>query len=137
MPEFILLNSSRLRAACLLLCAFVIYQPPVAAAFTAFESGHVRPLALSASGDRLFAVNTPDNHLEIFDIILEGIGNSRTASEQYTALSAAERMVTGLEAAERKKLKDVIEDQRSGGPGKWITIDSDRWGLSERILSRL
>jgi DNA-binding beta-propeller fold protein YncE len=73
MSEFILLNSSRLRAACLLLCALVIYQPPVAAAFTAFESGHVRPLALSASGDRLFAVNTPDNHLEIFDVTADGL----------------------------------------------------------------
>jgi DNA-binding beta-propeller fold protein YncE len=39
-----------------------------ASAFVAFESGHVRPLALSADGDRLFAVNTPDNRLEIFDI---------------------------------------------------------------------
>ncbi len=34
--------------------------------FVAFESGQVRPLALSADGQRLFAVNTPDNKLEIF-----------------------------------------------------------------------
>jgi len=34
--------------------------------FVAFESGQVRPLALSADGQRLFAVNTPDNRLEIF-----------------------------------------------------------------------
>ena len=33
-----------------------------------FESGQVRPLALSPSGARLFAVNTPDNRLEIFDV---------------------------------------------------------------------
>jgi YVTN family beta-propeller protein len=32
----------------------------------AFESGPVRPLALSADGQRLYAVNTPDNRLEIF-----------------------------------------------------------------------
>jgi hypothetical protein len=32
----------------------------------AFESGPVRPLALSADGQRLIAVNTPDNRLEIF-----------------------------------------------------------------------
>jgi DNA-binding beta-propeller fold protein YncE len=36
------------------------------ATFTTFESGHVRPLALSPDGTRLFAVNTPDDHLEIF-----------------------------------------------------------------------
>ncbi|NNC77533.1 MAG: hypothetical protein HKN77_06170 [Woeseiaceae bacterium] len=34
--------------------------------FAAFESGPVRPLALSQDGQRLFAVNTPDNRLEIF-----------------------------------------------------------------------
>jgi YVTN family beta-propeller protein len=45
--------------------------------FTLFESGHVRPLALSPNGKRLFAVNTPDNRLEIFkvrnngDLVLE------------------------------------------------------------------
>ena len=38
------------------------------ASFTAFESGQVRPLALSPDGTRLFAVNTPDNRLEIFAV---------------------------------------------------------------------
>ena len=36
--------------------------------FTNFETGQVRPLALSPDGTRLFAVNTPDNRLEIFDV---------------------------------------------------------------------
>jgi len=36
--------------------------------FITFESGHVRPLTLSPDGSRLFAVNTPDNTLEIFDV---------------------------------------------------------------------
>ena len=36
--------------------------------FVAYESGQVRPLAMSADGQRLFAVNTPDNKLEIFSI---------------------------------------------------------------------
>lgn len=41
---------------------------PVAEAqsFVNFESGQVRPLALSTDGQKLFAVNTPDNKLEIF-----------------------------------------------------------------------
>src|SRR6185295_15824433 len=38
------------------------------AAFVTFETGHVRPLALSPDGSRLFAVNTPDNRLEIFSV---------------------------------------------------------------------
>ncbi|WP_165374324.1 MULTISPECIES: hypothetical protein [Sorangium] len=43
---------------------------PAAAAtsFTTFESGQVRPLALSANGKLLFAANTPDNRLEIFRV---------------------------------------------------------------------
>ena len=36
--------------------------------FVTFESGQVRPLALSPSGTKLFAVNTPDNRIEIFDV---------------------------------------------------------------------
>ena len=39
-----------------------------AASFTAFESGQVRPLALSPDGSRLFAVNTPDRRLPSGDI---------------------------------------------------------------------
>jgi DNA-binding beta-propeller fold protein YncE len=36
--------------------------------FTVFESGQVRPLALSPSGKFLFAANTPDDRLEVFRI---------------------------------------------------------------------
>jgi DNA-binding beta-propeller fold protein YncE len=37
-----------------------------AAPFTLFESGQVRPLAISPDQQYLFAVNTPDNRLEVF-----------------------------------------------------------------------
>ena len=37
-------------------------------AFVAFESGHVRPLATSPDGNTLFAVNTPNGTLEMFDL---------------------------------------------------------------------
>ncbi|HWO25124.1 MAG TPA: hypothetical protein VNO30_40575 [Kofleriaceae bacterium] len=39
-----------------------------ASSYTLFESGQVRPLALSPSGKLLFAVNTPDNRLEVFKV---------------------------------------------------------------------
>jgi DNA-binding beta-propeller fold protein YncE len=39
-----------------------------ASSFTHFESGQVRPLALSPDKRHLFAVNTPDNRLEIFRV---------------------------------------------------------------------
>ncbi len=41
--------------------------------FTLFESGQVRPLALSPSGKLLFAANTPDNRLEVFRIDNHGL----------------------------------------------------------------
>jgi DNA-binding beta-propeller fold protein YncE len=41
--------------------------------FTTFESGQVRPLALSSDGSRLFAVNTPGGTLEVFDIGVGGL----------------------------------------------------------------
>ncbi|MEM1448088.1 MAG: YncE family protein [Planctomycetota bacterium] len=36
--------------------------------FTNWETPHVSPLALDVAGERLFACNTPDNRLEVFDI---------------------------------------------------------------------
>ncbi len=60
------------RGACLLFVAAIL--PAICgASFTAFESGHVRPLAMSPDGNRLFAVNTPDNRLEIFTITAAGL----------------------------------------------------------------
>ena len=49
----------------------VITLAPVARAtssFVEFESGQVRPLARLPDGTHLFAVDTPDNRLEIFDV---------------------------------------------------------------------
>src|SRR5690242_7009960 len=57
------------------LCAGLLstaHVPAARAAFTTFESGQVRPLALSPDGTRLFAVNTPDDYLEIFDVDANG-----------------------------------------------------------------
>lgn len=52
------------------LCAILLAPLPCRGeSFVNFESGQVRPLAVSASGSRLFALNTPDNRLEIFDLV--------------------------------------------------------------------
>ena len=60
-----------MRASRVLLLAAVTVAVWVAdgvASFTTFESGQVRPLAMSPDGTRLFAVNTPDDRLEIFAV---------------------------------------------------------------------
>ena len=51
-----------------LLFFLCIFAGTTFGSFTAFESGPVRPLAQSPDGSRLFACNTPDDRLEIFDI---------------------------------------------------------------------
>ena len=66
--------SAVVRAA--LIAIAVLAVPALAGAqgsFVNFESGHVRPLALSPDGSRLFAVNTPDNRLAIYDVTPGGL----------------------------------------------------------------
>jgi sugar lactone lactonase YvrE len=43
-------------------------RPAVDSTFTLFETGQVRPLALSPEGHWLFAVNTPANRLDVFAV---------------------------------------------------------------------
>ena len=52
------------------------------AAFVTFETGQVRPLALSPDGHTLLALNTPDDRLEIFavgggDVVARRLGAGR------------------------------------------------------------
>ena len=56
---------SRLAA---LVLAALLAPAPARADFVNFESGQVRPLAMSPGGDELYAVNTPDNRLEVFSL---------------------------------------------------------------------
>ena len=50
------------------LVAPALAQTPAPPSFITFESGHVRPVAMTPDGTKLFAVNTPDNRLEVFTI---------------------------------------------------------------------
>ncbi|MEM9073489.1 MAG: hypothetical protein AAGE52_33595 [Myxococcota bacterium] len=60
----VLASFARLLPFAALVPAAAFAQP----SFLNFESGQVRPLALSDDGERLFVVNTPDNRLEIVDL---------------------------------------------------------------------
>ncbi|WP_422723952.1 YncE family protein [Hyalangium rubrum] len=64
---------SRAILAALLLAGLVAGGEASAAPYVLFESGQVRPLALSPNGQLLFAVNTPDNRLEIFQVGSSGL----------------------------------------------------------------
>jgi DNA-binding beta-propeller fold protein YncE len=64
---------------------------PPTGPFTVFESGQVRPLALSPDGKRLFAVNTPDNRLEIFDVKNSGLKHRHSLSVGLEPVAVAAR----------------------------------------------
>jgi DNA-binding beta-propeller fold protein YncE len=62
-----------MRAAALALVALLLPSALAAqSSYPLFESGHVRPLALTPDGLRLLAVNTPDGQLEIYDVVAGG-----------------------------------------------------------------
>jgi len=59
--------------------------------FSLFESGQVRPLALSPNGNRLFALNTPDNRLEIFDVSNAGLSHVQSVQVGLEPVAVAAR----------------------------------------------
>ena len=80
----------------LVLCVGVglgLSAPPASAApsFIEFESGPVRPLALSPDGSRLVATNTPDNRLEIFNVTADGLQGTGAVSVGLEPVAVAFR----------------------------------------------
>src|SRR5581483_11623082 len=64
---------------------------PAAAGFVEFESGQVRPLALSPDGTRLYAVNTPDDRLEIFTVGPGGLAHAGSVPVGLEPVAVAAR----------------------------------------------
>ena len=74
------------------LVALLVASPsPAAASFVTFESGQVRPLALSPDGTRLFAVDTPDDRLEIFDVSAGGLTHADSVPVGLEPVAVAAR----------------------------------------------
>ncbi|MEM9103378.1 MAG: beta-propeller fold lactonase family protein [Pseudomonadota bacterium] len=73
-----------------LLCGMQPTQASINASYTLFESGQVRPLALSKDGRLLYALNTPDNRLEVFSII-------KSTQQKKVSLKLIASVVVGLE----------------------------------------
>jgi hypothetical protein len=76
-----------------LVLAAALLAPALARAqsFTNLESGHVRPLALSPDGDTLFAVNTPDNRLEVFTVDADGLTHAGSVQVGLEPVAVAAR----------------------------------------------
>jgi DNA-binding beta-propeller fold protein YncE len=84
--------------------------------FVPFETGHTRPLALSPDGNRLFAVNTPDNRLEIFDIDAGG-GLTHAGSVPVGMEPVAVAARTDDEVWVVNHLSDDVSIVHLGAPG--------------------
>ena len=84
------------RAAGLLAAVFLSLPSWAQPSYVLFESGPVRPIALSPSGSKLFAVNIPGGHLEIFDVvngILEPAGSVQVGLEPVAVAARSETEV--------------------------------------------
>ncbi len=89
-------------------------------------------------GDRVFALVLMQEDPSAADLeaILEAIGASRSAFEQYQAVVAAERLVRiGLDRQSRGRLRDALTEQL--GPGGWINPTTGRWTIVQRTLAAL
>lgn len=75
--------------ACAVLGAFTL--PARAVDFIEFESGPVRPIALSADGTKLYVANTPDGRLEIFSVGAGGIAKAASVQVGLEPVAVAAR----------------------------------------------
>jgi hypothetical protein len=70
--------------------------------------------------------------------VLDAIQASKSAFEQYQALTALEKLVPLLSSEQRHEAAEVLEVMRSSGGVRQITRDDpSRWILSGRLLARL
>jgi YVTN family beta-propeller protein len=89
-----------------------------ASPFAVFESGQVRPLALSPNGKLLFAVNTPDNRLEIFKVHDKGLKHRGSVPVGLEPVAVAVRsndevwVVNHL--SDSVSVVDIGDDEESG-----------------------
>ncbi|MEU3859724.1 hypothetical protein AB0F03_20515 [Streptomyces sp. NPDC028722] len=79
------------------------------------------------------AMMQASRELRNFDAALATIEHSRSAFEQYLAMLLTRLMIDDLDAAQLRRLADIIKSQR----GLRFRRDTDRWRLSEEILQRV
>jgi len=97
--------------------------------YTLFESGQVRPLALSPDGHRLFAVNTPDNRIEIYRVApggLEHLGSVPVGLEPVAiaARSSAEVWVVN-HLSDSVSVVELDPSRRSGRVTRTLLVGDE------------
>jgi hypothetical protein len=116
----------------------VVAQAREAARQRTHDPAEVRQLfEHGTDGERIYALGLmqEDERLRDFAVSLEAIEHSRSAFEQYYALSLAELMLPALTKDQRRELEAMLT--KRPGNAAYITPGTDRWGVAEQILSRL
>ncbi len=109
-------SSPSVRALVSLVLAALLVAPLAGAqqSYYAFESGAVRPMALSPDGTKLFVANAPDNRLEIFDVTPGGLVPSGSVLVGLEPVAVAAR--TNTEVWVVNHLSDSVSIVDLGGP---------------------
>src|SRR5262249_45429828 len=89
--------------------------------YVTFESGQVRPLALSPDGTRLFAVDTPDDRLEVFAVDATTGNLTHTATVPVGLEPVAVAARTNTEVWVVNHLSDSISIVDLSGPQPRVT----------------
>jgi len=79
------------RVAAMVACCVAPLAMAIPPSFITFDTGQVRPLALSADGSKLFAVNTPNDTLVIYDVSDRGLVKTAEVSVGMEPVAVAAR----------------------------------------------
>jgi hypothetical protein len=118
----------------------IVAQARALAKQTEYEVTQIRELFASQSpGNRLIALAIVQGvpNADLFEPVLQSIAHSMSGFEQYTALQAAVQILPFLSADQKLRLREALADQRSGGPGKYITPGTARRAISDHILEAI
>jgi len=87
-------------------------------------------------GNRVFALALIERHprLASAEVLVDAIGHSRSAFEQYHALLATEGALDSLSGDERARVHDAVASALAGALGE---RSSDRRTVARRVLARL
>ncbi|HSN99291.1 MAG TPA: hypothetical protein VLS89_13440 [Candidatus Nanopelagicales bacterium] len=100
-----------------------------ASSYTLFESGQVRPVALSPSGRLLFAVNTPDNRLEVFRVRQNGLVHRASIPvglEPVAVAARSEREVWVVNhLSDSVSIVDIGPDGRRGNVSRTLLVGDE------------
>src|SRR3954464_4229784 len=85
--------------------------------YTLFESDQVRPLAMSPNGQLLFALNTPDARLEVFELTLGGMVHLASVPVGLEPVAVAARSNTEVWVANHLSDSISVVQLNPGGHG--------------------